>query len=137
MSYEPQVGWARQCGGGLGFGLLLWLVLVPMTAFGVILRATGIHGTDDAWEVVVESLLAFGTGVMAGRWISHRWRPALAVGVASLALALAMGGPIPVTNSARAARLFAAFAGLYPLCGRGVAVLASAVSKHLRTRAGS
>src|SRR5438445_13380986 len=31
----------------LAFGFLLWAPLIPMTLFGVILRATGIHGRDD------------------------------------------------------------------------------------------
>lgn len=127
--------WEATVWGGLTFGLLMWVLLVPMTAFGAILRATGVHGTDDAWEIVVECLLAFGMGALTGRLIGRRWRSALAVGSASLGLALAMGGPIPVTNSVRAAQLFAAFAGVYAFCGLTLVLLASAVARQLRSPA--
>jgi hypothetical protein len=87
-----------------------------MTLFGVIVRATGIHGQDDAWEVVLECVLTFGTGAIAGRLMSGGWRAALALGTASLALTFAQAGPIPVMNSGRAASLFAALAVVYLVC---------------------
>ena len=118
--------------GGLAFGFLLWATLIPMTLFGVIVRATGIHGQDDAWEVVIESVLAFGTGAIAGRLVSGRWRAALALGTASLALTFAQAGPIPVMNSGRAASLFAALAAVYLGCVIALEFVASAVSKFLR-----
>ncbi len=118
--------------GALAFGFLLWATLLPMTLFGVIVRATGIHGTDDTWEVVVELLLTFGTGAAAGRVISGRWRPALALGTASLALTLAQAGPIPVMNSGRAASLFAALAALYFFSVIALEFVASIVSRFLR-----
>lgn len=114
---------------GLAYGLLLWLTLFPMTLFGVLVRATGFHGENDSWEVVVELLLAFGAGALAG-WMGRRHRRAvLAVGTATLGLALAMGGPIAVTNSARSAQLFASFGVLYPFCGLALVVVKSAISK--------
>jgi hypothetical protein len=116
----------------LTFGLLLWLTLIPMTLFGVIVRATGIHGQDDAWEVVVELVLTFGTGAIAGRLIGGRWRAALALGTASLALTLAQAGPIPVMNSGRAAALFVALAAMYLLCVIALGFMASKVSKFLQ-----
>ena len=118
--------------GAVVFGVLLWATLIPMTLFGVIVRATGIHGTDDTWEVVVESLLAFGAGAVAGRLISGRWRATLALGAASLALTLAQAGPIPVMNSRRAASLFAALAVVYLFCVIALGLLASVISKFLR-----
>jgi hypothetical protein len=118
---------------GLAFGSLLWLALLPMTLFGVIVRATGIHGADDTWEVVLEVLLAFGTGAATGRLIGGRWRTTLAFGAASLSLALAQAGPIPVTNSGRAVRLFAALAVVYLLCGMALGFVASMIAKHFRS----
>jgi hypothetical protein len=106
-----------------------------MTLFGVIVRATGIHGQDDTWEVVLELVLTFGTGVAAGQLISGRWRGALALGAASLALTLAQAGPIPVINSGRAASLFAALAAVYLVCMIALGFIASVVSKLLRTSA--
>jgi hypothetical protein len=119
----------------LAFGLLLWVTLIPMTLFGVIVRATGIHGQDDAWEAVVELVLTLGTGLAAGRLISGRWRAALALGAASLALTLTQAGPIPVTNSSRAASLFAALAAVYLVCMVVLGFIASVVSKFLRRSA--
>ena len=118
--------------GALACGLLLWATLIPMTLFGVIIRATGIHGQDDAWEVVVELVLTFGTGAIAGRLIGGRWRAALALGTASLALTLAQAGPIPVMNSGRAASLFVALAAVYLLCVIALGFMASKVSKFLQ-----
>jgi hypothetical protein len=110
---------------GLAFGLLLWLTLVPMTALGVLLRLSGLHTTTGNGEAVVESALAFVTGALVG-WIStRRLRPALALGTASLGLALATAGPIAVLNSSRAAHLFLALTIVLPLSG---AVLFSAFS---------
>lgn len=100
-----------------------------MTLFGVIVRATGIHGQDDAWEVVLESVLAFGTGAVVGRLISGRWRAALALSMASLALTFAQAGPIPVMNIGRAASLFAALAAVYLFCVIALGFIASMVSK--------
>jgi hypothetical protein len=127
---RPATAW-----NGLAFGLLLWLTLFPMTMFGVMIRATGFHGEDDSWEVVVELLLAFGAGALAGWLFGRRWRAALAVGAATLGLALAMGGPIAVTNSARSAQLFASFGILYPLSGLALMVVKSAIFKRLRSPA--
>jgi hypothetical protein len=118
--------------GALACGLLLWATLIPMTLFGVIVRATGIHGQDDAWEVVIELVLTFGTGAIAGRLIGGRWRAALALGTASLALTLAQAGPIPVMNSGRAASLFVALAAVYLLCVIALGFMASKVSKFLQ-----
>ena len=113
----------------LAFGSLLWATLIPMTLFGVIIRATGIHGQDDTWEVVLELLLTFGTAATAGRLIGGRWRAALALGTASLATTLAQAGPIPVMNSRRAAALFVALAAVYLFCVITLGLVASAVLK--------
>jgi len=116
---------------GLVFGFLLWLTLFPMTAFGALARATGFHGEDDSWEIVFELIISIGTGALVGFLLSRRWRAALALGAATLALTLVMGGPIPVTNSARAAKLFASFGVLYPVCGLLLVLIKSLISKRL------
>lgn len=116
---------------GLAFGFLLWLTLFPMTAFGALARATGFHGEDDSWEIVFELILSIGTGALVGFLLGRRWRAALALGAATLALTLVMGGPIPVTNSARAAQLFASFGVLYPVCGLLLVLIKSLISKRL------
>jgi len=112
----------------LAFGCLLWLTLLPMGLFGAMIRAAGMHGANDSWEVVVESMLAFGTGAGAGRILGGRWRAGLALGTASLLLTLTQAGPIPVMNSARAASLFAALGVVYVLCGLALGSAASMIS---------
>ena len=128
--------WRATAGGGFAFGLLMWVTLIPMTAFGAVVRATGIHGGPTtygrpSWSACWRSC----TGVLSGCLIGRRWRAALAAGCAVLGLALAMGGPIPVTNSARALWLFAAFAGVYALCGLVLALIVSAIAGPLRSPA--
>jgi hypothetical protein len=115
----------------LTFGGLVWTTLIPMTVLGMVLRAAGVHGVDNTWEVIAECLLAVGTGAAAGRVIGGRWRSGLALGAASLAVTLTQAGPIPVVNSVRAARLFAALAVVYVLCGVALGLVASLVSRRL------
>ena len=103
-----------------------------MTLLGITLRATGVHGEDDTWEVVSECLLAVGAGGAAGRLITSRWRAGLALGATSLAVTLTQAGPIPVMNSARAAWLFAALMVVYLGCGMAVGLVASLLSRRLR-----
>jgi hypothetical protein len=115
---------------GLGVGALLWLTLLPMTAATVLFRETGFHTMEDTWEVIVELLLAVAMGGSAGWVMTHRRRGVLAVGSASLCLALAQAGPIPVTNSFRAAELWAALFVVYPLCGIALVLLVSLVTRY-------
>lgn len=115
---------------GWTFGALVWLTLLPMTLLGVTLRATGVHGADDTWEVVAECALAAAAGAVAGRLIGGRWRAALAMAAASLALTLAQAGPIPVMNSVRAGSLFIGLMVVYIACGGALGVVASLVSRR-------
>src|SRR5215813_1047800 len=108
---------------GMVFGFLMWVTLVPMTVFGVIVRRAGMHTQNDSWETIVEVVLALVSGAAAGRLIGGRWRPALALGIASLVLALTQAGPIPLTTTTRAARLFAGVAIIYLLCGLALGLL--------------
>jgi hypothetical protein len=119
----------------LAFGALLWATLIPMTLLGITLRAAGVHGADDTWEVVSECLLAVGAGGAAGRLIAGSWRAGLALGATSLAVTLTQAGPIPVMNSVRAARLFAALMVVYLVCGVALGLLASLLSKRLGSTA--
>jgi hypothetical protein len=103
--------------GGLGFGLIIWLMLIPMTAFGVLLRESGMREAMGDLEVVAESAIAFLTGALVGWLLTHAWRPALAVGTAMLFLTFVMGGPIAVMKTAHGAYLFGTFLIIYAVCG--------------------
>ena len=108
---------STRLGDGLLFGGLLWLTLVPMNAFDVLLRKTGLRTAMGDWEVLVSVIFALAGGALAGWVLTHGRRGAIAGGLATLVLAMAMGGPIPITATPRAAGLFASFLVIYILCG--------------------
>jgi hypothetical protein len=121
----------RRLFSGLLFGVLLWLMLIPMTAVGNALRIYARNGggrLPESLEIALDCLLALLSGALAGWLIGRRWRVALAFAAATLALALAMGGPIAVTNSARAAWLFVGFLGVFEIVGLTLAGVAGIIS---------
>ena len=114
-------GW-RSTAAGARFGLVIFATLTPATFFSNALRIAGAHANE--WPGFVGTIaLAIASGSAAGRLVTRRWRGAMAFAVATLALTIAMGGAIPVVNSARATLLFA---GFLPICvGSGVALAAA------------
>jgi hypothetical protein len=118
----------------IGFGVVLWITLVPMTLLGVALRAAGLHRPDSSWEVVAECAISASAGFALGRFIGGHWRPATALGSASLALTLTQAGPLSLLTSVRAARLFWALTVVYVLCGATLGPLASLLARRPRRR---
>lgn len=114
---------------GLRFGGLLWLTLVPMNAVDVLMRKTGLRTTIGDWEVLVSALFALAGGALAGWVLTRRQRGVLAGGLATLVLAMAMGGPVPITATAKAAGLFASFLAIYALCGAALVALRTRFAK--------
>jgi hypothetical protein len=112
----------RTIAGGAAFGLAIFLTLAPSTVFANVLRATGVGA--GGWLGLGGTLaVAIGSGSAAGFAITRRRSGALAFAAATLALTIAMGGAVPVVNSARAALLFA---GFLPICvGSGLALSAA------------
>ena len=112
----------RTIAGGATFGLVIFLTLAPSTAFANMLRAAGVG--SSGWVGFGGTLaLAIGSGAAAGFAITRSRTGALAFAAATLALTIAMGGAVPVVNSARAAFLFA---GFLPISvGSGVALSAA------------
>src|SRR4029079_14270737 len=93
----------------LGFGVLLWLSVLPTTAFGAILRLTRFHQQNGTVEVAGALLVAAATGALIGRFPRLRsWR---LVGMALLpvALVIAMAGPVPLNNGPRPVLLLLGF----------------------------
>ncbi len=106
---------AAGCGGAL------WLTLAPATALENGLRLAG-RRIPESLGVVAAVALALLSGAYAG-WLLTRHRSgALAWAGATLGLTLAMGGPIPVVNAARAAWLYASFLPI--AAGAAMAVVA-------------
>ncbi len=73
------------------------------------------------------SLLA--GGALAGWVLTRGRRGVLAGGLATLVLAMAMGGPIPITATPRAAGLFASFLAIYTLCGAALVVIRAGLAR--------
>lgn len=114
-------GWST-VRGGARFGVVMFATLAPATLFSNALRLAGLHPND--WPGLAGSLaLAASSGAAAGWYITRTRDGILIFAAASVALIVAMAGPIPVVNSARAAWLFA---GFLPICvGAGVALAMS------------
>lgn len=108
---------------GLGFGLVMWAVLLPMTLLTVALRQAGFHDPDSSWEIAAALALTSAAGYVTGWLTAHSHRAALATALAGVALAIAQAGPVPATNSVPAAALFVALAVLYPASGLVLAIL--------------
>ena len=134
------VGWAfyelRAAGrftsrlrGGLLFGGLIWLTLVPMTAVDVMLRKAGIRTAIGDWEVLVSVIFALAGGFLAGWLLTRRRRAAIALSLTTLVLAAGMGGPVPITGTLTAAGLFASFLLIYTLCGGVLAVIHTGLTR--------
>lgn len=115
---------------GALYGLLLWLMLLPMTLFAAGLRLTGMRQIFVEWETVAEIVIAFTTGALLGWLLTRRWRLALSLGITMLVLVVVMGGPIPIFNSTRAAYLFISFLIIYMICGISLSVIFGVFEKH-------
>lgn len=102
----------RSLAGGMAFGLVAFATLAPATAFSNTLRVTGV-GANGVIGFVGTLALAVVSGAAAGWLVTRRRRGAFASAAATLALTIAMGGAIPVVNSARAALLYV---GFLPIC---------------------
>jgi hypothetical protein len=97
---------------GAIFGAVLFLSLVPGTVFANTLRLAGGHPGD--WPGTIGTLtIAAASGGFAGWVLARERRASRALAIAALVLTAAAGGPVPVVNSARAARLFI---GFIPIC---------------------
>ena len=108
---------------GVGFGALLWLLVVPVTAVDALLRAVGIARRYELVAVVVALVLAISAGAAFG-WYRTRRRGGLVAGaLATLALTLAMAGPVPVANSPRAAGIFLAVLPAASIAGGVLALI--------------
>ena len=112
----------RTLPGGARFGAVMFATLVPATTFSNALRLAGLSA--NGWPGLTGSLaVALSSGAAAGWRITRRRQGVLAFAAATLALTVAMAGPIPVVNGPLAAWLFA---GFLPICiGAGIALAAA------------
>ena len=119
---------------GAGFGALLWLLVAPVTAADVVLRAFGIARRSEMVAVGVALVLAIGMGAAYGWRRSHRRGGTIAAALATLALMFGMAGPVPVANSTRAFGIFLAVLPSAALAGAVLALLVRQNAHHQQDR---
>jgi hypothetical protein len=123
-------------GTGVQFGAVMYLTLLPATAFETAMRWAGLR-TLDWTETIPAVALSLVSGAIAGRLLTGEGRheglryasrphearrePLIAFAVAALALMFASAGPLPVAQSTRGAWLSLAIA---PICLAAGAALA-------------
>ena len=126
----------QSIGAGVQFGAVMYVTLLPATAFEAAMRWTGLRALD--WTDVIPAVaLALLSGAVAGRLLtqdrpegSHysrtdgpRREAVIAFAVAALALMFASAGPLPVARSVRGARLSLAIAPICLVAGAALAFL--------------
>jgi hypothetical protein len=114
---------------GAAFGLLVWASLLPITLLDSLLRLTGWRDSLESAEVPIMLAVAAASGGAIGGVMTRRWRGSLAFACATVAAALLMGGPVPVSNSLTATGLFLSFLLVFVLA---CAVMASATCAMTR-----
>jgi len=116
-------GWRTAAHGAI-FGAVLFLALVPGTAFSNALRLAGIHAGE--WPGTLASLaIATASGWSAGWFLTRERRASRAMAIATAVLTIGASGPIPVVNGPRAVWLFV---GFIPICV--FAGVAAAISRR-------
>jgi hypothetical protein len=110
---------------GASLGAVMFLTLLPGTAFANALRLAGLPAGD--WPATIAALaIAGGSGWSAGWTLTRERHAARAIAIATLVLTAGAGGPIPVVNSLRATWLFV---GFIPICA--VAGTAAALTRRI------
>lgn len=122
-------GW-RTAAHGAWFGAVMFLTLVPGTAFANALRLAGLPAAG--WPATIATLvIAAGAGWIAGWVLTHDRRAARAITAATLVLTAGASGPVPVVNSARAAWLFVGFIPICMLAGTATALARRLVDEDI------
>jgi hypothetical protein len=107
---------------GAAFGAVMFLTLMPGTAFANAMRLAGVGA--GGWPVTIATLiLAAGSGWYAGRSLTQDAAASRAVAIATVVLTFGASGPVPVVNSVRAAWLFVGFIPICVLAGTVTAMV--------------
>jgi hypothetical protein len=118
-------GWRTTAHGAM-FGAVMFLTLVPATAFSNALRLAGAAAGD--WPGTLGSLaIAAAAGWTAGWALTREHQASRALAVATAILTIGASGPVPIVNSPRAAWLFVGFIPICVLAG----IATAAVRRHL------
>jgi len=93
---------------GAKYGGLLWLAVTPVSLVDAILRAMVILPRYEVVGVAAAVLLAVASGALWGWYRTRHKRGLVACAAATLALTMAMGGPVPIGRSLWAFGIFLA-----------------------------
>ncbi len=118
---------SRRLVGGAAFGGIMWLILVPMNAFGALLRVTGLRSAFGVWELVVEIGLVVALSAGIGWRFTRGKRGTIALVVLMVLVTFLTGGPLPMTASLPAVGLFVSFLIIFSLSGVVLAAVRAAL----------
>lgn len=104
--YPEQPEIATSAMTGARYGALLWLAVVPVSLVDAALRAVGFLPRYELVGVVVAVVLAVAVGAVWGWRRTGRKRAMAASAGATLALTMAMGGPVPFSRNVWAFGMF-------------------------------
>jgi hypothetical protein len=123
--YSPPDDVAAAALSGARFGALLWLAVAPVSLVDAVLRAVGFLPRYELAGVAIAVVLALSAGALWGWRRTRRRRGSLVVAGATMALTMAMGGPVPIGKSIWA---FGIFLAVLPACVVAGMVLGAAIA---------
>jgi hypothetical protein len=126
VELEPELVAAhspRAAALGARFGVMVWLLVAPVTVADALLRAANVAEQSDVVQVGVAVVLAMGAGAAYAWRRTHRRRAAVAGAAATLMLTIAMAGPVPIMHSPRAFGIFLAVLPAAMVAGAVLALL--------------
>lgn len=94
--YPEQPDLKASMASGAKYGGLLWLAVTPVSGVDAILRAVGFLPRYELVGVFLAVIIAVAMGARWGWSRTRRKRGMVACAAATLALTMAMGGPVPV-----------------------------------------
>src|SRR5687768_4673303 len=106
--YPEQPDVTRSMVTGAKYGGLLWLTVTPVSVVDAVLRAIGFLPRYELVGVASAVLLAVASGALWGWFRTRHKRGMVACAAATLALTMAMGGPVPIGRSLWAFGIFLA-----------------------------
>jgi hypothetical protein len=118
----------RRIMSGAAFGGIMWLILVPMNAFGALLRITGLRSAFGVWELIIEIGLVVALSAGIGWRFTQRKRGAVALTILMVLVTFLTGGPLPMTASLPAVGLFVSFLFIFSLSGLVLAAVRGALA---------
>jgi len=106
--YPEQPDVKSSMAAGAKYGGLLWLAVTPVSAADAIFRAVGFLPRYELVGVALAVLLAVASGALWGWYRTRHKRGMVACAAATLALTMAMGGPVPIGRNLWAFGIFLA-----------------------------